>query len=79
MLAVYSDYVRLSLRNIDHFDVVVGLAWSYDPERYAGGSVAAGSVSHARQIKDDDPDNKRYPDPPGWWLGVGLTALKNFY
>jgi hypothetical protein len=24
--------------------VVVGLAWSYDPESYAGGSVPAGSL-----------------------------------
>jgi hypothetical protein len=54
---------------------VVGLAWSYDPESYAGGSVAAGRVSHAGQIKGNDPDKKGYPGPPGWGLGVGLTAL----
>jgi hypothetical protein len=24
------------------FDIVVGLAWSYDSESYAGGSIAAG-------------------------------------
>jgi hypothetical protein len=30
-----------------YFDIVVGLARSYDPESYAGGSVAAGKVSHA--------------------------------
>jgi hypothetical protein len=30
-------------RRYPYFDVVVGLAWSYDPESYAGGSVAAGS------------------------------------
>jgi hypothetical protein len=29
-------------RRYPYFDVVVGLAWSHDPESYAGGSVAAG-------------------------------------
>jgi hypothetical protein len=53
---------------------VVGLAWSYDPERYAGSSVAAGKVSFAGQVKGDDPDKKGYPGPPGWGLDVGLTA-----
>jgi hypothetical protein len=48
--------------------------WSYDPESYAGGSVAAGRVSHATQIKGDDSDKMGYPSPPGWGLGVGLTA-----
>jgi hypothetical protein len=36
----------------------VGLEWSYNPEIYAGGSVATGRVSHAGQVKDDDPDKK---------------------
>jgi hypothetical protein len=31
-----------------YFDVVVGLAWSYDPESYAGGSDATGMASRAR-------------------------------
>jgi len=53
---------------------VVGLAWSNDPESYAGGSVATGRASHARQVKGDDPDKKGYPGPPGWGLGVGLTT-----
>jgi hypothetical protein len=57
-----------------YFDVVVGLAWSYDPQSYAGGSVAAGRVSHAGNVKGDDPDKKGYPDAPGWGLGVGLLA-----
>jgi hypothetical protein len=48
-----------------YFDVVVGLAWSYDPESYAGGSVAAGRISHAGQVEGDDPDRKGYPGPPG--------------
>jgi hypothetical protein len=53
---------------------VVGLAWSYDPESYAGGSIAAGRVSHAGEVKGDDQDKKGYPGPPGRGLGVGLTA-----
>jgi hypothetical protein len=60
-----------------YFDIVVGLAWSYDPESYAGGSVAAGRVSHARQVKGDDPDKKGYLGPPSWGLGVGLMAPPN--
>jgi hypothetical protein len=47
---------------------------SYDPESYAGGSVDAGMVSHAGPVKGDDPDEKGYPSPPGWGLGMGLTA-----
>jgi hypothetical protein len=60
-------------RRYAYFDVVVGLAWSYDPESYAGGSVAAGRVSHAGQVEGDDSDKKGYPGPPvggwawGWW------------
>jgi hypothetical protein len=53
---------------------VVGLVWSNDPESDAGGSVATGRVSHARQVKGDEPDKKGYPGPPGWGLGVGLTT-----
>jgi hypothetical protein len=55
-------------------DVVVGLAWSYDPESCAGGSVAAGRIFYAGRVKGDDPDRKGYPEPPGWGLGVGLMA-----
>jgi len=43
--------------------------WSNDPESYAGGSIATGRATHARQVKDDDPDKKEYPAPPGWgWV-----------
>jgi hypothetical protein len=35
---------------------------------------AAGRASHARQVNGDYPDKKRYPDPPGWGFGVGLTT-----
>jgi hypothetical protein len=37
-------------------------------------AVATGRASHARQIKGDEPDEKRYPDPPGWGLDVGLIT-----
>jgi hypothetical protein len=53
---------------------VVGLAWSYDSESYAGNNVAAGRVSHAGQVKGDDPDKRGYPGPTGLWLGMGLTV-----
>ena len=48
--------------------------WSNDPESYAGGNVATGRASHARQVKDDDPDKKGYPGLPGWGLGVGAKT-----
>jgi hypothetical protein len=39
-----------------YFDVVVGLAWSNDPESYASGSEVTGRVSLARQVEGDDSD-----------------------
>jgi hypothetical protein len=53
---------------------VVELAWLYDPGSYAGGSEAAGRVSHVRHVKGDDTDKKGYPDPQGLGLGVELTV-----
>lgn len=44
------------------FDVVVGFAWSKDPENHAG------------QVKHDDPEEKGYPGPLGWGLGVRPTT-----
>ena len=38
-------------------------------------AYATGRASHARKVKGDDPDEKGYPGPPGWGLGVGLTTL----
>jgi hypothetical protein len=37
-------------------------------------AYAADRVSHARQVKGDDPDKKGYPGPPGWGFGVRLTT-----
>jgi hypothetical protein len=56
-----------------YFDVVLGLAWSNDPERYAGGRVATGRVSLAGQVKGNDRLS--------WGLGVRLTTShrKNYH
>jgi len=48
---------------------VVGLAWSNDPDTYAGSSLATGTASHARQVKGDNPVKKGYPGPPGLMWG----------
>jgi hypothetical protein len=53
------------LENPRKCDVVVGLAWSYDPENYVGGSEAVGRISHAGQVKGYNPDKKGYLSPPG--------------
>jgi hypothetical protein len=37
-------------------------------------AYATGRAFHARQVKEDDPDKKGYPGPPGWGLGVRLTT-----
>jgi hypothetical protein len=37
-------------------------------------AYATGRASHSRQVKGDDPDKKRYPGPPGWGFGLGLTT-----
>jgi hypothetical protein len=37
-------------------------------------AYATGRVSHARQVKGDNPDKNGYPGPPGWGYGVGLTT-----
>jgi hypothetical protein len=37
-------------------------------------AYATGRDSNAKQVKGNDPDKKGYPRPPGWGLGVGLTA-----
>ena len=59
---------------VSYFDVVVGLAWSKDPESYADNDVASDRVYHAGQVKRDDPDEKGYPGPLGWGLGVRPTS-----
>jgi hypothetical protein len=51
--------MRIPTRRYPYFDVAV--------------AYATGRVSHARQVKGDDPDKKGYPGPPGWEFGVGPT------
>jgi hypothetical protein len=46
----------MSARRCLHFDVVGELERSNDPESYAGGIVAPGRASLARQVKGDDSD-----------------------
>jgi hypothetical protein len=48
--------------------------WSNDPDFYAGGSVATGKATHAREVEGDDRDKKGYLVPPGWGFGVRLTT-----
>ena len=50
------------------------LAWSDDPEIYAGRSVAIRRVCHAGPDIGDDLDKKGYPGPPGCWTGVWLRG-----
>jgi hypothetical protein len=57
-----------SSRRHRYFDVAVGLAWSHDTESYAGGSVATGRVSHAGEVKGNDPDKKGHLGVPGFGL-----------
>jgi hypothetical protein len=79
-LIVYISH-ELPPRRYPYFDVVVGLAWSNDPGSYAGGSIATGRASHARQVEVDDPGRKGYHGLPGWGLVVGLTTspYKNYF
>ena len=51
-------------RRYPYFGAVEGLEWSHDPESYAGISVTTDRASHARQVKDDEPDEKGYTGPP---------------
>ena len=72
--AFYGSQNFISPRWCPYLDVVVRLAWSEDPERYTGDSVATARASYAGQVKGDDPDEKEYPGTPGWGLGVWLTT-----
>jgi len=36
--------------------MLVGLVWSNESRSYAGGSEATGRASHARLVRDEDPD-----------------------
>jgi len=36
-------------------------------------ALATGMATLAGQVEGDDPDERGYPSPPGWGLGVRLT------
>jgi hypothetical protein len=58
-----------------YFDVVLGLVWSCDPESYASSFIATGRVTHAGQVKDDDPDKRDtlvLQIPGGHWVATPL-------
>jgi hypothetical protein len=60
MMYYLKRLMAVTPRRYPYFDIVVGLGWSYDPESYVGGSVAAGRVSHVGQVKGNDPDKNGY-------------------
>ena len=43
-------------RDCSILTLVVGLVFSNESWSYAGGSVATGRASHARLVRDEDPD-----------------------
>jgi hypothetical protein len=45
-----------------------------NPRAMLAVAYATGRASHARQVKGDDPDEKGYPAPTDWGLGMGLTT-----
>jgi len=58
---------------------VVRLSWSSDPWSYACSCVATGGVSHARQVKGDDPDKKGYLAlQVGSWTGADNLPHKYY-
>lgn len=51
----FVEYTNVTLfwpSQVQYFDVVVGLTWSYDPNSYVGGSLTTGRISYARQVKE---------------------------
>ena len=69
-------YIRFhySPQTYPYFDVVVGLARSYKPESYAGGSLVTGRASHARQVEGNGPGKKGHPGPPCWRSVMGRVC-----
>jgi len=56
--------------------MVVGLVWSNESRCYAGGSEATGRTSHARLVRDGDPDYEAIQSvlQDCWGLDVRLTT-----
>jgi len=51
-----------------------GLHGHMKPRAMLTVAQATGRASHARQVKADDSDEKKYTSPPVWGLCVGLTT-----
>jgi hypothetical protein len=52
----------------------LGLCGHSIPRAMLAVEYVTGGVTHARQVKGDDPDEKGYHDHPGWVLDVTLTT-----
>jgi hypothetical protein len=66
---------KMSPCRYPYFAAMMGLAWSYDPESHASISTATGRVSHAEQVKDDDPEKKkRIHGPSRLEVGHGIDS-----
>ena len=61
-------------RRYHYSDVVLGLTWSKDPDRYTCGSVAAGRISHT----DSSNAMTLVPLARGWPLGPISTRKNTF-
>ena len=70
----HHHHSHAALRDAGNYLAFVGLASSNGPQSHAGGTVATGRASHAEQVKGAAPDEKEYPGPPGWGLGVRPTT-----
>jgi hypothetical protein len=51
-----------------------GLCGQMIPRAMLAVAYVTGRVSHARQVKGEEPDQKGHSGPPGWGLGVRLTT-----
>ena len=60
MIGYVTVYLPCREKMHSHFGTLVGLAWSNDPESYAGGSVATDRACQARQVRGDDPDKRSW-------------------
>jgi hypothetical protein len=72
MVGYVTVYLLYREKTHSDFGILVGLTWSNVPESYAGGSVATGRASQARQVRDDDPDKMSWYSSLGF--GVELTT-----
>lgn len=71
-----AKYSRFSLATCNRWYPYFDVPGSEYPDSYASGKVAAGRVFHGRHAKGNDPDEKGYPSPPGWVLGVlGVSPI----